>query len=694
MNLIRKSIIIIISSMMLLMVLAFILLQSFMLNAYIELEEKALQDKIFVIRRSMEDQITFLSNMTKDWAYWDDTYRFSKDRNEAYILSNLSEGALSYIDMNFIVIKDRAGEIIIAKRYDLEEKIFLEFPEEDIKFLQEDIILGDEKRSGSSGLASMEEGIAILSFEPILTSSEEGQPSGILIMGKYIDKNQADALSQKIQSQVGFINVHDIQNNQPLSKIIQELHDKDQVIDYVDESRLHGYAMMNDMHNKPLLLLDISMERDIYLKGKYNIYIFYGMLFIIGAVFTGLIIFIIKKFILLRIGNLKKEVSRIAEHKDLSKRIHASGNDEITALTADINKMLQSLEQAQQKIKYLGFHDNLTGLYNRPFFNVELKRLEHTRFLPVAIITGDVNGLKLINDAFGLEAGDNVLKKIAEIFIESCRKEDIIARVSGNEFAMMLPSTSYDDAMKISARIKDRIKSDSVENIHPSISLGIAAKNEKGEKIGDVFKQATDNMYKAKLLESKSFRSSIISSLIKTLSEGTAETEEHSQRLKKYSMLIGKKMSLNESQLDDLALISVLHDIGKTAIPENILKKKGSLNAQEWEKMKEHSEIGYRIASSLPELASVSDAILYHHEHWDGKGYPHGLKGNRIPLLARIISIVDAFDAMTNDRIYSKAMPVEDAVMELDMHAGKQFDPILVKMFIHIIDEENLVKSI
>jgi diguanylate cyclase (GGDEF)-like protein len=692
MNLIKKSIIIIISSMLLLMVLAFILLQSFMLNVYVELEEKALQDKIYIIRRSMEEQITYVSNMTKDWAYWDDTYRFAKDRNEAYVLSNLSESALSNIDMNFIVIKDKADKIILAKRYDLEEKTFLDFSEEEIRFMQEDIALEDENRSGKSGLVLLEEGIAVLSFEPILMSNEEGQSNGILVMGKYIDNYQADRLSQKIQSQVGFINVYDIKNDQPLSSIIEELHEKDQVIDYVNESMLHGYAMMDDMHDKPLLLLDISMERDVYLKGKYNIYIFYCMFFIIGVVFTGLIIFIIKNIILIRIGNLKKEVGKIAEHKDLSKRVYASGNDEITELTADINKMLQSLEQAQQKIKYLGFHDNLTGLYNRSFFNVELKRLEHTRFLPVAIITGDVNGLKLINDAFGLEAGDNVLKKIAEILIESCRKEDIIARVSGNEFAMILPSTSYADAMQISARIKDRIKSDSVENIHPSISLGIAAKNEKEEKIGDVFKQATDNMYKAKLLESKSFRSSIIASLIKTLSEGTAETEEHSQRLKKYSLLIGKKMSLNESQLDDLALISVLHDIGKTAIPENILNKKGSLNAQEWEKMKEHSEIGYRIASSLPELASVSDAILYHHEHWDGTGYPHGLKGSRIPLLARIISIVDAFDAMTNDRVYSKAMPLEDAIMELDINAGKQFDPILVKMFLHIIDEENLVK--
>ncbi len=693
MNLLRKSIIIVISSIVLLMILALILFQSFMLNSYLELEEKVVQDKIYIVKSSIEEQIAYVSNTNKDWACWDDTYEFAKNRNEAYIISNLSESSIANININFFLIKNTAGEVIIAKRFDLEEGVFVEFKEQDIKLIQDNISLKGRDMLSKSGLLLLEEGAATISFEPILRSDEEGDPNGALIMGKHFDKAQVELISQKIRSQVEIKAIDDIRQDQPLFHIVQALQDKDHVIEYMDEARLNGYSIIDDINNNPLALLNISMSRDLYLKGRTYIYIFYAMLFIISGVFAALIIFIIKTIILSRIEKLKIDVSEIAKHKDFAKRIFVSGNDEITSLTVDINKMLKSFEHAQKKIKYLGFHDNLTGLYNRSFFNIELKRLEHTRFLPISVITGDVNGLKLINDAFGLEAGDKVLKRIAEILINNCRKEDIMSRVSGNEFAMILPSTSYTDAMKISARIKESIKSDSVENISPSISLGIATKNEQEEKIDDVYRQAADNMYKAKLFESKSFRSSIMSLLIKTMEEGTIETEEHSQRLKKYSALLGKKLSLNESQMDDLALISVLHDIGKTAIPESILKKVGGLNEQEWVKMKEHSEIGYRIAASLPELASVADAILYHHENWDGSGYPQGLKGSRIPLIARIISIVDAFDAMTNDRIYRKALPIEDAIMELDIHAGKQFDPDLVKMFLAIIDEENFIEA-
>lgn len=137
--------------------------------------------------------------------------------------------------------------------------------------------------------------------------------------------------------------------------------------------------------------------------------------------------------------------------------------------------------------------------------------------------------------------------------------------------------------------------------------------------------------------------------------------------------------------MDDLALLATLHDIGKIAIPEGIIIKPGNLSPEEWELIWKHPEIGYRIAGSSPELAPIAEAILAHHEWWDGSGYPRGLKGEEIPLISRIISIVDAYDVMTHGRPYKEAVGQEESLQELQGKAGTQFDPILTSMFIKMV---------
>lgn len=142
--------------------------------------------------------------------------------------------------------------------------------------------------------------------------------------------------------------------------------------------------------------------------------------------------------------------------------------------------------------------------------------------------------------------------------------------------------------------------------------------------------------------------------------------------------------------MDELSLLALLHDIGKVSINPNILQKQpGALTSAEWDEMKRHPEIGYRIAQATPELAIVSDLILSHHERWDGKGYPRGLKEEEIPLPCRILAIADAFDAMTNDRVYRKAMSREEALLEIERNAGAQFDPVITNLFIkNIVDKD------
>ena len=339
----------------------------------------------------------------------------------------------------------------------------------------------------------------------------------------------------------------------------------------------------------------------------------------------------------------------------------------------------------QEQILYLSYHDALTGLYNRRFIMEELKRLNTARQLPLAVIIGDVNGLKITNDAFGHGAGDELLKKVSDALKASCREEDVIARWGGDEFLILLPKTPVKAAQTIIQRMKNHFDRKSNGVMPVSVSLGYAVKETKDEKLTDILKEAEKWMYRKKLLEGESYRSSIIRTLLATLYEKNIATEEHSKRLENYCLTIGKEMKLSEEELNELSILAMLHDIGKIGIPHQILQKPKPLSSEEWEEIKRHPEIGYRITKNIPELAMVSEYILLHHERWDGKGYPKGYKGEDIPLLCRILAVADAYDVMTQGRVYRKACSREEAIAELKQNAGTQFDPGIVDLLIKMV---------
>jgi diguanylate cyclase (GGDEF)-like protein/PAS domain S-box-containing protein len=351
-------------------------------------------------------------------------------------------------------------------------------------------------------------------------------------------------------------------------------------------------------------------------------------------------------------------------------------------------------KKAEKEILYMSYHDQLTDVYNRRFFEIELKRLDTERNLPISVIMADVNGLKLYNDVFGHAAGDQLLIKTAELIKKECREDEIIARLGGDEFVILLPKTNSEEAKEIIKRIKASSSNIRLQSAELSISFGWETKSSTIQDINEVLKNAEDYMYRNKLYESPSIRGRTIQAIINSLHEKNKREEQHSQRVSNLCEAIGIAMEASESELNELRTVGLLHDIGKIAIDEKILNKSGRLTKLEWNEIKRHPEIGYRILSSVNEMAELAEFVLAHHERWDGKGYPKGLKGEETPLQARIITVADAYDAMTNERAYCKPLTVDMAIQELVKNAGTQFDSEVVNIFIEKVLKKECILSL
>jgi diguanylate cyclase (GGDEF)-like protein/PAS domain S-box-containing protein len=363
---------------------------------------------------------------------------------------------------------------------------------------------------------------------------------------------------------------------------------------------------------------------------------------------------------------------------------------EIEALEGLIIDVSASKDK-ENEINFLLTHDTLTGTYNRRFYLTSKSEWDKDEsLLPISLIIGDIDGLKLINDAFGAAKGDEFLVETARTLNRCSRSNDILARLGGDDFVLLLPNTDEWQAEIILRQIQsaffehNTLVDNDCDKIY--ISFGVATKDMPDVAMDSVQKLAEENMNKRKLLQRNSLHSSIVESIKQTMGARSQETEEHAERLAELTHEVGLRMHLTQVELNELELLATLHDIGKIGVNDQILNKPGKLTPEEWTQMRKHTEIGYRIAMASPELISIADFILTHHERWDGGGYPQGLSGEAIPLISRILSVVDAYDAMTQDRAYRKAMSKEAAVTEIRNNSSKQFDPRVVEIFLKVID--------
>lgn len=381
----------------------------------------------------------------------------------------------------------------------------------------------------------------------------------------------------------------------------------------------------------------------------------------------------------------KAEIDLLKAHTELEIRIQERTR-ELKRINEELRNEINERKRIEAELRYISYHDELTGLYNRRYFEMKLQDLENGGSSSVGLIICDVDGLKFINDTRGHSAGDFLLKKTVEI-IKSCLKEsDVLARIGGDEFAVLLTDCTRPQVEGLIQRIRNLVESYNRQSkdIPISISVGYAICSKPDISIARLYKEADNNMYRAKLQQNQSTRSYLVNALMQTLKAKGLIVEEQTVRLQALMTRLARSISLSERSISDLRLLAQFHDIGKIGIPDGILFKPGLFTEEERCEMQKHCEIGHRIALSSLELAPIADYILKHHEWWNGKGYPFGLKGEEIPLECRILAIADAYEAITSGRLYRQALAHREAVAELKRCAGSQFDPKLVEAFIRL----------
>ena len=355
-------------------------------------------------------------------------------------------------------------------------------------------------------------------------------------------------------------------------------------------------------------------------------------------------------------------------------------------------------------------NDPVTGLFNHRYLQeqleLELRRAE--RFAkPVTILVADADNFRLLNETHGHRAGDRLLRLLSGIIRESCRDSDVVGRYGSDEFLFLLAETIPEQALILANRLLEACRQAAFKpnagntRLPVSVSIGIASYPGNAINRQDLLAQAFRALQQSKreggnrltladarqgfLMTGRGASHTALEGLLTAVDNKDHYTREHSQSVADYLFALACELGLTDEEGQKAWLAGLFHDVGKICIPQEILCKPASLSRTEYEVVKQHPHMGWLIIRAVPQLSSILEGVLYHQEHWDGGGYPEGLSGEDIPLLARLVCVVDAYTAMTSDRPYRKALDNLVSLAELEKEAGKQFDPEVVRAFSRLV---------
>lgn len=480
-------------------------------------------------------------------------------------------------------------------------------------------------------------------------------------------------------------------------------------------------------------LADAQLDEVATLRQQANSTARLTVLLLIASGIIGVSLVVVGGFLLARsiIKPLAalENTARRASAGDLSARAPTSGPAELAHLGGVLNNMMETVEHNTEQVRQANEElqerhrqltdarsqaatDPLTGLGNHRAFHTRLQELVEVAKKSgssLGLIVMDIDGFKEVNDVRGHQVGDEVLRNVANALGEVTGKQNCY-RYGGDELAILVPCADRPAAVELATRVRDAVADMSVGG-YPGVtaSVGVAVFPESATTAKDVVYRADMAMYNAKATGKNRVtawgssldehlngiapcgdgngrhHADIVASLISALTAKDPKTKDHAERCSWYTAELASELGLSDAEVSVLRVGSLLHDIGKLVVPDDILLKPGPLTAAEMKRMRRHPTDGANTLSSVPTAADAIPVILHHHERFDGTGYPRGLSGEEIPIGARILLVADAFDAMTADRPYRKAMPVADAIAELKRFSGTQFDPRVVDAFLTVL---------
>lgn len=720
MTLRKKTLLITAVTIACLMVGLYFLSSAILLQGFSDVEDESVRESIGRVEHTLQNEITTLGNITRDWASWDDTYAFIEDHNDEYIESNLMLDT-SYVNnrLNLMVYVNSAGETVYSKGFDLSDEKTAPVPEGMNQFLAPGGLLlqKPDATEGISGIIILPEGPMLVASEPILTSERETPARGSLIWGRFLNDAEVEHLSRLTGLNLAIYRL----DNPGLPADVEDaravLTGGAAYIKPFSNDMIAGYKELNDITGKPALILRTEQLRPVYAQGQATIRYLLIAIFGVGLVLGTVTLLLLERLVLSRIAHLRREVSSIGTSVNHAGRVHMTGKDELADFARVINAALDALEKSRERLREA--HDELeervsertselSSLYNlsrslvgaslnfSTILNLVTRHAVdtiHITYAQVAMLEGDELVIRGAYPVRPLGHDLNIGQRLPLAEMKFCRE------LTENDGPVILRSDTdkLGDAEQKALFLGFThtlclIPMHLGERATGILMLG-EARNEKREpftpeKVGlarGIADQAASALRGAELfIELEGAYLETVIALAKTVDAKDSYTGDHGQRLAEMAMAISREIGVEGEELQDLHYGAILHDIGKIGVPDAVLQKPGRLTSREWIEMRKHPFIGSQILSAVSYLGGAARIVHHHHERFDGTGYPDGLASEEIPLGARVLAVVDAYSAIVDKRVYKEARTHEEAVAELVRCSGTQFDPEIVKVFLKL----------
>lgn len=662
------------------------------------------------VRAGLTGEELSLQQSAGSWARSERTRRLLLDPLDSAAAKEVAEDLLRSSAADMAWLTDDRGAIVRSWKLEMNNVVSCTSDQEAglLSWANSNL---DAKRSELCGLMALPEGLAIVSARTIWKDSGHQQMLGRLCLGRYIDRQCLARIGSSIGGEVEYV----YSTSLPLSEV--QMDSAQHSAWFVQADQLAVAFLANDISGKPTgsfrIKLPVSQMQRQTLSGRRTVLIVLSLstglslLVIVGAhmLITGPVVRLLKR--------LQRLESGQGSAKDLARDLH--GEPLLLA---------RRLESAFDRLAYISKTDQLTGLANRRHFEQVLacfynQARRYNRTLSLVVM--DVDFFKAINDTGGHQAGDEVLKAVATAIEKACRMADLPARFGGDEFAILLPETAACDAYAVAQRVAQAVAALNINvkrmGLTLTISAGVvdlnsgemdspeammaladralyAAKEmgrnriiqahdltglnwrqfgEASDKVDVMCKKLAglDNQFKDLFLRA-------IEEMVVILEHRSPHMADHAHKVQHYAVLIAKEMELSHRVIKRIEIAAMLHDIGMIAMPDAVLLNPNPLDEQQMALVRRHPLLSVRIMEGMEFLEQEIPAVRYHHERFDGKGYPEGIAGAGIPLTARILSVADSFDAMTSPRAFRPAKSREEALKEMKAGAGLQFDPAVV----------------